>query len=153
MESNQKAAAFNLIIEGLGYLSRVRTVTPKKGPAYTAVTINAMMGQAGEVEYLSIDCRVVGQQAKTVVSMLEGAVGNRQKVIVGFRAGDPKPDFYQYEDRKTNEMVKREGLKARLLQITHAKVDGVRQDVPTVERKSEANDVPQERSHEGTVPA
>lgn len=132
--------AFNLIIEGVGYLNRVREVKVKKGPPYLACTINAMMGTADEVEYVSIDCGVVGRQAKAVVAMLEQAVVERKKVIVGFRAGDPKPDFYEFEDRETKERVQRQGLKARLLQVTFAKVNGERIDIPLVERPRPGSD-------------
>ncbi|MGM9489611.1 DUF3577 domain-containing protein [Ideonella sp. YS5] len=128
---------FNLIIEGIGYLNRIRIVTPKKGPAYTACTINAMMGESTAVEYVSIDCRIVGAQALEAVKLLEDSVKAKQKVIVGFRAGDPKPDFYEFPDSKTGEVLKREGLKARLLQLTFAKVDGHKALIPVVERPTE----------------
>lgn len=134
----QAVSAFNLIVEGVGYLNRIRLVKPKKGPTYVACTINAMMGQSDNVEYVSIDCIVVGSIAIQVVEMLEGEVKAEKKVIIGFRAGDPKPDFYEFEDRKTHEVVRREGLKARLLQVTHAKVDGQRVTIPLVERPAPA---------------
>lgn len=130
----QSGSAFNLIVEGVGYLNRIRLVKPKKGPTYVACTINAMHGQSDSVEYVSIDCIVVGAIAIQVIEILEDSVKAEKKVIIGFRAGDPKPDFYEFEDRKTNEIVRREGLKARLLQITHAKVDGQRVTIPVVER-------------------
>jgi len=130
----QTVSMFNLIVEGVGYLNRVRSVTPKKGPAYLACTINAMMGESTAVEYVSIDCRIVGKQALEAVKQLEDAVKAKQKVIVGFRAGDPKPDFYEFTDSKTGEVIQREGLKARLLQLTFAKVDGQKVDIPVVER-------------------
>lgn len=135
---HQAVSAFNLIIEGVGYLNRIRLVKPKKGPSYVACTINAMMGKSDAVEYVSLDCIVVGEIAIQVVEMLEGEVTANKKVIIGFRAGDPKPDVYQIEDRTTHEMVTRTGLKARLLQITHAKVDGQRVTIPLVERPAPA---------------
>ena len=139
---NGKPKAFNLILEGVGYLNRVRWVQVKKDPAYLCCTINAMMGVEGDVEFVSIDCRVVGQQAIEVVDMLSEAVKVRSKVIVGFRASDPKPDFYSFPDAKTKEMIDREGFKARLLQITYAKVDGQRIDIPLVERPAVAGGQP-----------
>ena len=145
-QSSAAAVMFNLIIEGVGYLNRIRIVTPKKGPAYIACTINAMMGEATAVEDVSIDCRVVGAQALVAVGQLEDAVKAKQKVIVGFRAGDPKPDFYEFPDGKTGEVIQREGLKARLLQLTFAKVDGQKVQIPVVER-------PTDRTGEATEPA
>jgi hypothetical protein len=145
-QASAAAAMFNLIIEGVGYLNRIRIVTPKKGPAYTACTINAMMGESTAVEYVAIDCRVVGAQALVAIGQLADAVKAKQKVIVGFRAGDPKPDFYEFPDSKTGEVIQREGLKARLLQLTFAKVDGQKEQIPVVER-------PTDRTGEATGPA
>jgi hypothetical protein len=130
-----QAQAFDLIIEGVGYLNRIRTVRPeRKGPTYLACTINALMGAADAVEYQSIDCRVVGKLAMQVVEQLAQDVEAKHKVIIGFRAGDPKPDFYEFDDKTTGEKVQREGLKARLLMITFAKVNGQKVDIPLVER-------------------
>ena len=131
-------AAFDLIIEGVGYLNRIRPVTPKKGPAYTACTVNAMMGTADSVEYISIDCRIVGKQALEAVHQLKGAVAVKSKVIVGFRAGDPKPEFYEYKDPKTGDTKSASGLKARLLQLTFAKVNGQKVEIPLVQRRAES---------------
>ena len=128
---------FNLIIEGVGYLNRVREVPVRKGPSYLACTVNAMMGPSDSVEYVSIDCRVVGKQAREVVEMLEAAVADKKKVIIGFRAGDPTPDFYEVPREGGKE--RREGLKARLLQVTFAKVGGNRVDIPLVERPQQNN--------------
>lgn len=135
---NRQAAAFDLIIEGIGYLNRIRAVTPKKGPAYTACTINAMMGTADAVEYVSIDCRIVGKLALESVKQLKGAVAAKSKVIVGFRAGDPRPEFYEYKDSKTGEDRSGQGLKARLLQLTFAKVDGNKVEIPLVAKPTDA---------------
>lgn len=145
-----QAQAFDLIIEGVGYLNRIRTVTPKKGPAYTACTLNAMMGTADNVEYVGIDCIVVGKIAKQAIDLLAKDVENRQKVIVGFRAGDPKPDFYEYPDRDTGQMKQGSGLKARLLQLTFAKVNGQRVEIPVVPRQTPSGG-PQDRTDDDGV--
>lgn len=135
-QAAQTASAFNLIIEGVGYLNRVRQVTPRKGPTYVACTIRAMMGPADSVEKINIDCRVVGRQAKEAVALLEAVLkaDYKARVIVGFRASDPKPDVYEYPHHETKELVKCEGLKARLLQLTFAKVNGEKVEIPLVER-------------------
>ncbi|EPZ01212.1 DUF3577 domain-containing protein, partial [Mannheimia haemolytica] len=39
---------FNLHTTGIGYLSNIRTVTPKKGDEFLACTIGALIGEAGE---------------------------------------------------------------------------------------------------------
>lgn len=145
-QGQQQAQAFDLIIEGVGYLNRIRLVTPKKGDAYLACTINAMMGTADNIEYVGIDCIVVGKIAKQAIDQLAKDVENRQKVIVGFRAGDPKPDFYEYPDRDSGEMKQGSGLKARLLQLTFAKVNGQRVEIPVVPRPAAA---PAPEGHSG----
>lgn len=143
-QSQTQVQAFDLIIEGVGYLNRVRKVTPKKGPAYLACTVNAMMGKADAVEYIGIDCIVVGSLAKQVVEQLTTDADAKRKVIIGFRAGDPKPDFYEYPDRETGEMKTGSGLKARLLQVTFAKVNGSKVDIPLVPRNTPpTSDAPQ----------
>lgn len=143
-QAQTQVQAFDLIIEGVGYLNRVRKVTPKKGPAYLACTVNAMMGKADAVEYVGIDCIVVGSIAKQVVEQLMADVEAKRKVIIGFRAGDPKPDFYEYADRETGEQKTGSGLKARLLQVTFAKVNGSKVDIPLVPRNTQPeSDAPQ----------
>lgn len=146
-QGTTQAQSFDLIIEGVGYLNRLRTVTPKKGPAYLACTINAMMGRADSVEYVSIDCIVVGQIAAQAVNQLTESVEAKKKVIVGFRAGDPKPDFYEFPDRETGQPVQRSGLKARLLQLTFAKVDGAKVEIPLVPRPERTDQAPAEPAH------
>jgi hypothetical protein len=49
-QTTNQAASFDLIMEGVGYLNRVREVSVRKGPAYLACTINALMGTADAVE-------------------------------------------------------------------------------------------------------
>lgn len=144
-QAQNQVQAFDLIIEGVGYLNRVRKVTPKKGPAYLACTVNAMMGKADAVEYVGIDCIVVGSIAKQVVEQLTADVEAQRKVIIGFRAGDPKPDFYEYPDRETGEPKSRSGLKARLLQVTFAKVNGSKVEIPLVPR----NTLPESEAPQG----
>ncbi len=142
-QASNQPTAFNLIMEGVGYLNRVRQVEVRKGPAYLACTVNAIMGTTDSVEYVSIDLKVVGKQAMQVVEQLAKDTEARRKVLIGFRASDPKPEFYEFEDSKTKQMVQREGLKARLLQVTFAKVDGQRQDIPLVERPANPGDAQQ----------
>ncbi|MFT3819824.1 MAG: DUF3577 domain-containing protein [Rubrivivax sp.] len=135
-QSNQ-VTAFDLITTGVGYLNRVRDVAVKKGPGYLACTINAMMGTGEDVEYLSFDCRVVGAIAKDVVQQLRADVDAKHKVIVGFRCGDAKPDSYEIERDGKTEV--RTGMKARLLQVTFAKVNGQRVAIPVVDRPAAGN--------------
>jgi Protein of unknown function (DUF3577) len=133
-EAQQTTPAFNLILEGIGYLNRIRTVAVKKGPSYQACTIKALMGVGDDVEKLEVDCKIVGKQALASIELLKSAVADKRKVIVGFRVGDPKPDWYEYTNSE-NKTETRACLKARLLILTFAKVDGQRVELPGFERR------------------
>jgi hypothetical protein len=149
-QAQNQVQAFNLIMEGFGYLNRPRWVTPKKGAPYLACTVNAIMGMADAVEYVSIDCIVTGSIAKQVVQQLTADVEAKRKVIIGFRAGDPKPDVYDYPDRETGQPKQHLGFKARLLQVMWAKVNGTKVEIPLVPRNTQPeSETPQGGHDEG----
>lgn len=77
---------------------------------------------------------VVGAQAKKALDVLKPLVDADQAVIVGFRVGDVRPDQYQVTNKDTKEVDVRLGLKGRLLQLTFAKCDGQKVEIPLVER-------------------
>jgi hypothetical protein len=58
---------FNLHVEGVGYLNRVRTVKPKKGQEFLACTVAALRGSDSDVSYTKFDCRVSGADAQAIV--------------------------------------------------------------------------------------
>src|SRR5690349_5751699 len=116
MSNEVQSAFFDLHVEGVGYLNRVRTVRPKKGQEFLACTISAMRGAAGKVEYTKFDCRVSGTQAKDIVRSLEPDVAAKKSVIVGFKLGDIYPEVFTYEkgERKGQQGV---NVKGRLLKV------------------------------------
>ena len=122
-QSQTQPAFFDLHVEGVGYLNRVRIVRPKKGQEFLACTISAMRGAAKQVEYTKFDCRVSGTQAKYIVQFLEPWVVAKKSVIVGFKLGDVYPEVFTYEkgERKGQQGV---NIKGRLLKVKFAKVDG-----------------------------
>ena len=151
---SQEVKYFDLMTEGVGYLNRVRIVTPKKAAHYLACTIKALCGPSDEVEYRECDLIVVGSQARLVVQQLEPAVAAQKRVLVGFRFGDAMPNAYVVKSRDNPELdEQRLCIKGRLLQITFAKVDGELVDIPKVERKpaDDANDVPAVLEATGTT--
>ena len=123
MSNQVQPAFFDLHVEGVGYLNRVRIVRPKKGQEFLACTISAMRGAAGQVEYTKFDCRVSGAEAKQMVRKLEAEVTAKKSVIVGFKLGDIYPEVFTYEkgERKGQQGV---SVKGRLLKVKFAKVDG-----------------------------
>lgn len=139
MPNQVQPAFFDLHVEGVGYLNRVRTVRPKKGQEFLACTISAMRGAAGQVEYTKFDCRVSGAEAKQIVRLLEPEVSAKKPVIVGFKLGDIYPEVFTYEkgERKGQQGV---SIKGRLLKVKFAKVDGQPVALPEAAKAADATD-------------
>lgn len=114
---------FNLHVEGVGYLNRIRTVDPKRGDAFLACNINALNGPADDVSYTRFDCRVSGQEAQKLVRKCQKAVDEKRKVLIGFKLGDLWTDTFVYQkgDRQGETGV---SLKGRLLLVKWIKIDG-----------------------------
>jgi hypothetical protein len=114
---------FDLYTTGIGYLNRVREVTPKEGSPFWSVTIAALRGSVDDVQYTYFECRVSGQQAQKLVQQLKPAVEGKLKVLAGFTLSDLFAEAFTY---KTGEKAGETGvsLKARLLRVGWAKVDG-----------------------------
>jgi len=121
--SDPQAKYFDLLTTGLGYLNRVREVTPEAGSPFLGVTLAALRGSADNAQYTHFECRVAGKQAKAVVQELKDAVEGDHKVLVGFTLSDLYPEAFTY---KKGEKAGATGLsvKARLLRIGWARVDG-----------------------------
>ena len=123
MSTHETKQYFDLHTTGLGYLNHLREVTPKEGTPFLSVTIAALRGSADDVRYTYFECRVSGQQAQKLVQQLKPAVEGKLKVLVGFTLSYlyGEPFFYKTGDRAGETGV---SLKARLLRVGWAKVDG-----------------------------
>ena len=121
--SNEDTKYFDLYTTGIGYLNRVREVTPKEGPPFWSVTIAALRGSVDDVHYTYFECRVSGKQAQKLVQQLKPAVEGKLKVLVGFTLSDLFAEAYIV---KNGDKAGETGvsLKARLLRVGWAKVDG-----------------------------
>jgi hypothetical protein len=140
-QANSQPSYFNLHVEGIGYLNRVRTVKPKKGQEFLACTVAALRGSDSDVSYTKFDCRVSGADAQAIVKRLEDDVAAEKAVIIGFRIADIYPELFTFEkgDRKGQPGV---SIKGRLLRIKFAKVNGKSIDVPQPASADEAESVP-----------
>jgi len=120
---------FDLHVEGVGYLNRVRTVKPKKGQEFLACTVSAMRGSTDDIGYTKFDCKVSGADAQRIVKLLQAEVAAEKSVIIGFRIGDIYPETFTFEkgEKKGQTGV---SIKGRLLRIKFAKVNGIAIDVP-----------------------
>ncbi len=123
MSTNVTTKYFDLHTSGIGYLNRVREVTPQEGNPFLAVTIAALRGSVENVQYTHFECRVSGRAAQDRVRALAPAVEDRAKVLVGFTLSDLYAEPFTY---KNGEKAGESGvsLKARLLRLSWAKVDG-----------------------------
>ena len=139
---SRPSSFFNLHVEGVGYLNRVRTVRPKKGQEFLACSVAALRGSDRDVCYTKFDCRVSGADAQEVVKRLEADVTADKSVIIGFRIADIYPEMFTFEkgERKGRTGV---AIKGRLLRIKFAKVNGESIDVPQPARPMERENVPE----------
>lgn len=121
---------FDLHVRGIGYLNRVRTVSPKgngrKAEPFIACGINAVHGSVEDYSTTLFDCRVSGDEAIELITALTPAVEAQQKVFIAFKIGDIYPHMYErnVRDGKPGEKESACLIKGRLLQITNVKIDG-----------------------------
>ena len=123
MQDQAQPKYFDLHVTGIGYLNRIREVSVKRGQPFLAVDVSALHGSADNVQYTRFDCRVSGKEAQAIVRQLMPAVERERKVLVGFKLGDVYADTFTYQ-RGEKQGQTGVSLKARLLRITWAKVDG-----------------------------
>lgn len=114
---------FDLHTTGIGYLNRLREVTPRKGKPFMAVTVAALKGATDAVEYTYVDCNVVGEEAEKQIRRCQQAVDAEMKVLVGFRIGDIWPDVFTYQNGPKQGQAG-VSLKGRLLYIGWIKING-----------------------------
>ena len=114
---------FDLHIQGIGYLNRVREVSPSRSDPFWATDIAAIFGSADNVQKTRFDCRVVGTEAKRVIAHAKKHVDADKKVLAAFKLGDLYAETFTFEK---GEKAGTTGisLKARLLRIDWVKVDG-----------------------------
>jgi len=123
MSTNETSKYFDLHTQGLGYLNRIREVTPNEGSTFLSVTISALRGSVDNAQYTHFECRVSGSKAQEVVRQLQPAVEGNSKVLIGFTLSDLYGETFTF---KNGDNAGQTGisLKARLLRIAWAKVDG-----------------------------
>ena len=123
MSKDEKTKYFDLHTTGVGYLRRVREVTSEGGTPFLAVTIAALRGRAGQVRYTHFECTVTGRKAQETVRELQSAVEGKLKVLIGFTLSNlhAEPFTFKNGDQAGQPGVR---LKAQLLRIAYAKVDG-----------------------------
>ena len=135
MSTNNETKYFDLHLTGVARLARVRDIPVRRGPGFSAVDVHALWGtknEDGRDNTTKLDCRISGAPAKVAIEHLRSAIEAGKSVVVGFSAGDPSPDIFQY---RSGPKAGQTGasIKARLLKIRWARVDGQTIDLPGVE--------------------
>ena len=123
MSDSDNVQYFDLHTTGIGYLNRVRDVTPENGTPFLAVTIAAMHGKSTEPNRTYFDCAVYGEQAQQAVRELQAAVEANKKVLLGFTLSNLRAESFTFQngDKAGQTGV---NLRARLIKVPWAKVDG-----------------------------
>jgi hypothetical protein len=124
-QANQDQKYFDLHVSGIGYLYRAREVQVKRGQPFLAVDVSALHGEAEDVDYTRFDCRVSGKDAQDVIRLLMPEIQAKKKVLVSFKLGDLYAETFEYDKSHTKAGEVGVSLKARLLKINWAKVDGM----------------------------
>ncbi|WP_321897044.1 STY4534 family ICE replication protein [Burkholderia cepacia] len=123
MTTSSENTFFDLHIQGLGYLNRIREVKPRKGDPFLACDIAALNGPSDDASYVRFDTRVSGSEAQHLVRRCIQAVEAEKKVLIGFRLGDLWAETFTYtKGQRAGEQGV--SLKARLLFVGWIKVDG-----------------------------
>ena len=115
---NAQPKYFNLHTSGIGYLSDIREIKPKKGAALT--------GSSDSPEYRFFDMNVSGEETVNLIKRCQEAVEAKKKVLVSFVMSDLWYDTFTYS--KDSEYHKKGdtgvSIKGRLYRINFIKVDG-----------------------------
>ncbi|WMY72513.1 DUF3577 domain-containing protein [Buttiauxella selenatireducens] len=114
---------FDLHTRGIGYVNRLRTVTPKNSNPFMACTIAALHGNTSAPEYTYIDVRVYNDKACALLESCQDALENKQKVLIAFTVGDIYPEAFTYEKGEKKGQTGC-GIKGRLIRITLIKING-----------------------------
>jgi len=93
---------FNLLTNGFGYLSQVRTLPSHKNDPYLAVKLAAIQGPQRRITYTYYDCRVTGAIAKELTTKYATAINTGETVFVHFTTSGlwASPFTYQAGEKK-----------------------------------------------------
>ena len=123
MKDSDNVHYFDLHTTGVGYLNRVREVNPENGSPFLAATVAAIHGKSTDVNRTYFECAVYGEQAQKSVRELKSAVDADKKVLIGFTLSNLNAESFTFQQ---GEKAGQTGinLKARLIRVAWAKVDG-----------------------------
>jgi hypothetical protein len=115
---------FDLHVQGIGYVSRIREVKVKgKGDNFWCCTIGALRGAAEKPDYTYFDCRISGGDALRLIQRYKTLVEEKHKVLIGFKVGDIYPEYFTFTGGK-HKGETGVSIKGHLLFISFVKIDG-----------------------------
>ena len=128
---NKNQSFYDLYINGIGFLDRIRMVTPKNGNPFMAVTVGLQDGEVVEGDYSKVsttylDCRVAGSRAFNILNdhVLQEDVDQANTVIRAVvKTGGLDAEMFTYE-QGSKQGQNGVSLKSRLLQVTHLYIAG-----------------------------
>lgn len=122
-ETLSQVVFHELITRGIGYLNRVREVTPADGDPFLSCSLAALSGPIDDPDYRYIETIVSGAEARRLVRRYAQAVKDEQKVLVAFRLNDMKADPYlRSKGDQAGEAAA--SLESKLIHISLIKIDG-----------------------------
>lgn len=144
MQNQTQSQYFDLHTSGIGYMRRLRLVSPDKTKGqkfkpFWSVSVSAICGDEQDVKYVTFDLNIKGDQAKRAMAVLKPYLVDENgkpldhKVLVGFRVGDAIPEAYSFTPKGSNVPETRVSMKGRLLKLISAKVDGQAIELPKTE--------------------
>jgi len=132
MNQNNQTNHFNLMIDAIGYVNRMRQIDTKGGQSYLCCDVVALVGPSNETRNVRFDCIVTGEQAIEDMWALNDAVAdlNDPKIFVSVRLSDLKAELFSYQkgDKQGQAGV---ALKVRLIKLNSCSIDGQPFDLPS----------------------
>ncbi|WP_187650902.1 STY4534 family ICE replication protein [Xenorhabdus indica] len=120
MNSKNENKYFNLHINGIGYLSNIRSLNGPNG-RFLAVVINALSGPTDNPAYVRFDATVAGENTIKLINRCQRAVDEDQKVLVGFVLSNLSTEIFTLNSGE-HAGEQRASLRARLINIDWIKV-------------------------------
>lgn len=117
-QTSEIPAVFNLVAKAVGYINRIRIVTPKKGTPYLACSFTALHGEDNRTY---VELNVAGNVAKHLIKQLINIRKDEPtcKIFASIDFSDFQPDSYLNKKGETVLI-----LRGRLLKFGSIKIDG-----------------------------
>lgn len=135
----------SVIIDGWGYINRIRKIQPKQGPSYLACDVALKQSVGDKIDHVRFNCAIRGKKALEIIRQHfispEGKVTCPEKTVITahMTLGGITPEIFTYQkgDKKGQNGV---ALRSTLLGITSLKIGKHKVDLES--DQSAANESP-----------